>query len=109
MGLTVDIGNLCTSCGRDTSFGKGLFVNRIPSGSDAQIELQGIDTDLFPDVDNPEAIIQITVIGHMCADCQCWECDDCGNPMIEDVYIESVDKRICEICVDNYPESEVRE
>lgn len=29
-----DIGNLCTHCHKDTSFGSGRFVNRIPSTTD---------------------------------------------------------------------------
>ena len=27
----IDVGNNCIHCGRDTSFGSGLFVNRIPA------------------------------------------------------------------------------
>ena len=46
--MKVDIGDLCTSCGRDTSFGSVdengekllLFVNRIPSDSDGTLTLQ---------------------------------------------------------------------
>ena len=29
MSTCIDIGTLCVSCGRDTEFGTGLFVNRI--------------------------------------------------------------------------------
>ena len=31
-----DIGDKCTHCGKDTSFGSGLFVNRIPSTTDEE-------------------------------------------------------------------------
>lgn len=33
--IDVDYGQRCVQCGRDTSFGSGLFVDRIP----AQVEL----------------------------------------------------------------------
>jgi hypothetical protein len=36
--MTINIGNECTQCRKDTSFGSGRFVNRIPSGTD---ELEG--------------------------------------------------------------------
>ena len=52
--MVIDIGNLCTQCGEDTSFGSGRFVNRIPSGTDTQE-------------------------GYMCAECQMTECDSCGE------------------------------
>ena len=54
MTRVIDIGDLCTHCGQDTSFGSGLFVNRIPSSTD-------------------------TENGYMCADCQSVECDQCGK------------------------------
>tara|TARA_R100000687_G_C6331668_1_gene109984 strand:+ start:46 stop:336 length:291 start_codon:yes stop_codon:yes gene_type:complete len=50
----VDIGDLCTHCHRDTSYGSGLFVNRIPSGTE-------------------------TENGYMCPDCQMYECDRCDK------------------------------
>ena len=43
--MTINIGNECTQCRKDTSFGSGRFVNRIPSG-----------TEEFE--------------GYLCADCQ---------------------------------------
>ena len=36
--MTIDIGNECVECRNDTSFGSGLFVNRIPASTD---ELNG--------------------------------------------------------------------
>tara|TARA_R110000803_G_scaffold46664_2_gene97883 strand:+ start:7980 stop:8297 length:318 start_codon:yes stop_codon:yes gene_type:complete len=47
-----DIGDLCTSCHEDTSFGTGLYVNRIPSGTE-------------------------TEEGWLCPTCQMHECDRC--------------------------------
>ena len=32
----IDIGNLCTHCHNDTSFGSGRFVNRIPSETETE-------------------------------------------------------------------------
>lgn len=60
----VDIGPRCTHCGRDTGPGSGLFVNRIPSGWST-----GADAPM--------------VIGYQCADCQCIDCDSCGEPVME--------------------------
>lgn len=64
--MMVDIGDRCTHCGRDTSFGSVdengekllLFVNRIPS-----------DTDEHS--------------GYMCAECQQVECDLCGEMTLD--------------------------
>ena len=56
-----DLGNLCLWCRRDTSFGSGLFVNRIPA---------------FTDIEE----------GYKCIECEiedikeCYlECEDCGE------------------------------
>lgn len=58
-----DIGDRCTHCGRDTSFGSGnlLFVNRIPSSSDGVLFLSGCDKDIE---------FNINVEGYMCPECQ---------------------------------------
>ena len=58
-----DIGDRCTHCGRDTSFGSGnlLFVNRIPSETDAVLVLSGCDEDIE---------FNINVEGYMCPECQ---------------------------------------
>jgi hypothetical protein len=53
-----DIGNLCTHCHNDTSFGSGRFVNRIPSTTD--------DED-----------------GYMCAECQSEKCGNCHELTFE--------------------------
>jgi|TARA_R100000750_G_scaffold46782_1_gene31713 hypothetical protein len=75
MNQTKDIGNLCTDCHRDTSFGSGLFVNRIPSGTE-------------------------TEVGYLCPECQQHECDRC-NELIgcdEDIYLEETFERVHEEC-----------
>ncbi len=60
--LTIDIGDLCTHCGRDTTFvnRNGLFVNRISSMADGRLILSGGD-DVTLDVD---------IDGYMCPECQ---------------------------------------
>jgi hypothetical protein len=72
--MTVNIGDLCTHCGRDTSFGNGLFVNRIPSGADGRLMLAGGPDDVYLDV---------TLEGWMCAKCQSVECDKCGEMTLD--------------------------
>ena len=67
-----DIGNLCTHCHRDTSIGSGLFVNRIPSGTDNED-------------------------GYMCPGCQSIECDKCNEKHLD---WENVDGEIlCWKCI----------
>ena len=56
--MTIDIGNECTQCRKDTSPGSGRFVNRIPSGTD---ELEG----------------------YLCPDCQLVTCEVCEEETIE--------------------------
>jgi len=70
-----DIGDLCTHCGRDTSFGSGngLFVNRI-----------GSDTG--------------EVLGYMCPDCQMIECDYCKELTLEYIRAEDGVQVICATC-----------
>ena len=70
-----DIGNLCTHCHRDTSFGSGLFVNRVPSETE-------------------------TERGYMCPDCLMYECDRCEQLIgcDEDIYLESTYERVHEEC-----------
>ena len=50
----------CDICGRDTRFGSGLFVNRIPAD-----------------------------VGYICPDCAALECDRCGKriPVDEDILL----------------------
>ena len=86
--VEVEIGDLCTHCGRDTSFGSGelLFVNRIPSGADGTLVLAGGD----------EVKLSVEVTGYMCAECQSVECDECGNKVLD--YIMRETKIICSDC-----------
>ena len=88
--MKVDIGELCTHCGIDTSFkaNNGMFVNRIPSGANGKLLLQrgqeyleeasDIDGNLLLDT-----LIDVEVDGYMCPDCQCIECDECGELTLE--------------------------
>ena len=87
--MEIDIGDLCTHCGRDTSFGSGelLFVNRIPSGADGKLILANAPEDYYLDVE---------LTGWMCAECQCVECDECGNKVLD--YIMRETQIICEDC-----------
>ena len=50
----VDIGDKCVECLRPTSFGTGLFVNRIPADND-------------------------NYIGWLCPECNFHECDRCNE------------------------------
>lgn len=52
--ICIDIGSLCTHCGRDTSYGSGLFVNRIASDAEWQTQYD----------------FTIWVDGYMCSECQ---------------------------------------
>lgn len=69
--MSAYFGNLCIECWRDTSFGSGLFVNRIPA-----------DNGLRD--------------GYLCPECAERECDVChkGIAVDEDVYIEPPDGQV---------------
>ena len=71
--MRIDIGNLCTNCGRDTSFGTGLFVNRIPSGAGGRLVL-GWQT-----YHEDGVVIEVEVDGYLCPECQMIECEKCGQ------------------------------
>ena len=58
--MEINIKDLCTYCGRDTSFNSGLFVNRIPSGTDGRLILAG----------GNDVTIDVTLDGWMCPECQ---------------------------------------
>ena len=105
--MEIDIGTLCTHCGRDTAFGsvdeKGnkvyLFVNRVPGDGDAELVLQGGN----PPNENPKPI-KVTVTGYICPECLAFECDSCDG-MIgidEDIALEREKPydyvRVCEPC-----------
>ena len=67
--ITVDMGDVCIECERDTSFGSGYFVNRLPA--DRMVE----------DDDGNETGQRI---GFLCTDCSQIPCDRCG----EGIYID---------------------
>ena len=82
--MKIDIGDLCTHCGRDTSFqsGNGLFVNRIPSKTDDKS-------------------------GYMCPDCQyndldyCVECDECSELTLEyEILNDEQGTLLCPNCIE---------
>ena len=71
----MDIGNNCVHCNKDTSFGTGKFVNRIPADADYEAE----DTEgniIFADGEYRD--------GYACeecysCDCSEAECEDCNS------------------------------
>jgi hypothetical protein len=69
--IEINIGDLCTHCGRDTS--ESMFVNRIPSGADGTLVLAGGD----------EVKVEVEVTGYMCADCQKVQCDECYKEVLD--------------------------
>ena len=101
--IKIDLGDLCTHCGRDTSFGSVdengekllLFVNRIPSGADATLTLVCGNYDL-------ETVeIPVTADGYMCPDCQCIECDECGELTLEYEFIDQeIPIHLCPDCME---------
>ena len=101
----IDIGDLCTHCGRDTSFGNGLFVNRIPSGSDAKLMLPNLideATSTEEEIDGNLLVanmIDVTVNGYMCAECQAVECDQCGASTLD--YAILRDAIYCSDCTES--------
>ena len=105
--ITVDLGDLCTHCGRNTAFSPDpphLFVNRIPSGADGTLILAG-----GKDLEIGEGLtvdIPITVEGFMCVDCQMIECDRCGEMTLEYATIEDDNgypSVVCDDCMTFHP------
>jgi|TARA_R110000772_G_scaffold217460_1_gene327902 hypothetical protein len=74
----IDIGDSCTHCGDDTSYGSGKFVNRIPSTYSEGIH-------------DPERS------GYMCVGCQSIPCDSCGEATLDYEYTDSHDV-VCYKC-----------
>ena len=71
--MTIDIGNKCVSCFKDTSFGSGRFVNRIPAGTD---EYEG----------------------YQCPECQMIECDECHKETLEYFVCNKTASIYCDNC-----------
>ena len=74
----MDIGNRCVHCGKDTSFGSGRFVNRIPADAD----YEATDKDgkvIFADGKYRD--------GYACAECMAMPCDRCDEliPLDDDL------------------------
>lgn len=67
-----DIGEHCVDCFKDTSYGKGRFVNRIPADNE-------------------------NYIGFLCADCQMIECDKCKSKALDYEIIDG--EFLCENCL----------
>ena len=95
MTISIDIGSLCTHCGRDTAFNSGevLFVNRIPSDTDGKLLLSGGDN----------VPVDVTIRGYMCVECQSVECDGCGEltPFYEILDLP-IPKLLCENCLEKH-------
>ena len=87
----IDIGELCTHCGEDTSQASGnrLFANRIPSSADGTLLLSSGNDRRFP----------IELEGYMCPQCQMIPCDACGLPTLDYIRIDAL--LYCEECVPN--------
>ena len=94
--MKVDIGDLCTHCGRDTSFGSDelLFVNRIPSGADGLLVFaNGVTAE--------ESGLIVSLEGYMCADCQSVECDKCGESTLDYEILDlPIPELLCENCLE---------
>ena len=84
--MKIDIGDLCTHCGRETSLGTSLFVNRIPSRTNGTLELKL----------NEYVSLEVEVDGYMCPECQQLECDKCGELAV-DYYIMEFSGGVSEI------------
>lgn len=94
--MKININDLCTHCGIDTSFkaNNGMFVNRIPSDSDGTLTLQ-------------DGSISVNVEGYMCPGCQSIECDECGELTLE---YEFIDQEIpIQLCPDCMEKREVKD
>ena len=81
----IDFGDKCTECERDTSFGSGLFVNRIPSTMEHE---------------SPDGEFEIRD-GYMCWECQSVECDQCpiGELTLEYQIVDGT--ILCPNCLDD--------
>jgi hypothetical protein len=90
--MEIDIGQLCTYCGRDTArhAQNGLFVNRIPSDADGKLVLSGGD----------DVTIDVVINGYMCVDCQSIPCDRCGTPTHEyEILDKAIPELVCGDCL----------
>ena len=73
----------CVYCFEDTSFGTGLFVNRIPADNEVYVEdLEG----------------EVVIDGYMCWECREMDCDFCSNTTLEPECINASGQLMCEDC-----------
>tara|TARA_R110000744_G_scaffold142448_1_gene254104 strand:- start:239 stop:583 length:345 start_codon:yes stop_codon:yes gene_type:complete len=80
----MDIGNRCVNCGKDTSFGSGLFVNRIPADSDCESDVNNKQGNpIFADGEYRN--------GWLCPNCSVSECDRCDGMIANDEDITPID------------------
>jgi hypothetical protein len=88
---TYDAGDLCVYCGRDTSFGSGLFVNRLAAAT---------DTATADWLDEGTRASFTTIHGYACPECMTRECDRCDDPIqLDEDYIASDDARVHYDCL----------
>lgn len=75
---TIDLGDVCIYCLRNTHAGSGRFCNRVPSDTEWQITTYGGCGDTHT----------ISVVGWACAECVALPCNKCdardANYMISD-------------------------
>jgi|TARA_R110002020_G_scaffold57894_1_gene159053 hypothetical protein len=90
---TTDIGDKCVYCMRNTSFGSGLWVNRIPADADCETEDKEGNI-IFADGQYRD--------GYMCIECQAMECYYCGELTAE--YYLHDNSVFCEDC---YEQAEI--
>ena len=90
----ISIGDLCTHCGKNTMTDDGLYVNRIPSWADGKVILNG------------DVILDVTIDGYLCPECQAVECDECGFSTL-DYEIQDTDppQLLCADCLNKKGES----
>ena len=77
----MDIGEKCVSCCRDTSFGTGLFVNRIPA--DAEYESEHGGKIVFKEGQYR--------VAYLCPECSALPCDRCEDVIVLDEDITPTD------------------
>jgi len=79
----MDIGNNCVYCNKDTSFGSGKFVNRIPADADCEME-DSEGNIIFQDGQYRD--------GYACTECMVIECDRCDEmvSLHEDITAQDV-------------------
>lgn len=99
----MDIGNNCVCCNKDTSFGSGRFVNRIP----ADAEYESLDEKghvIFAENEYRD--------GYLCESCQEIECDKCSKRTADFSVGREIDGKyydiICSDCYDWEKEHELR-